>query len=151
MGTIGLVNLEIQYFWFVTWLPGRCVTWSFVWVLLILSYDPAKFVVHSSCESGDKTFFTVTWPRYWNVTWLYGWGPLILSHHPAKFGVHRLYQSGDNNVCNINSNSKCNSNSNAEIPIPRFTNGRLIGKLRLILKFMTFRVGNKQIMTICVL
>ena len=50
-------------------------------------------------------------------------GSSILGGHPAKFGVHRPYGTGDNEVCNISSNS--NSNSNAEVPMPRFTNGRI--------------------------
>ena len=73
-----------------------------------------------------NVFLLVTRPRYRSVTWLCGWGPLILSDHPAKFGVHRPYGTENNGVCNIssNSNSISSSNSNAEVPMPRFTNGR---------------------------
>ena len=111
LGSIGLVKVGIQRFWFVTWPHGRCVTWRCRWGPLILTHHFGKFGVHRSSEGGDITFLFVTWPRYRSVTWLGGWGPLILSHHRDRFGVYRPYVTENNSVCSISSNS----NSNAEV------------------------------------
>ena len=71
--------------WFVTWLRGRCVMWLCGWDPFILSHHPAKFGIHSPCESGDITSLIC------HVT---TWSSLILSHHSAKFEVHRPCESG---------------------------------------------------------
>ena len=57
LGSIGLVKVKIQRFWFATRPRGRCVTWFCRSGPLILSYHPAKCGVHRSCESGNITFF----------------------------------------------------------------------------------------------
>ena len=122
LGAMGLVNVEIKHFRFVTWPRIQCVTWICGWGSLILSYHTDKFGVHKSWENGDITFFIchvttiLKWPRYWSVKWFCEWGPLMLSHHPAKFGIHRPYGTENNGVCNIS------SSSNAEIPMLRFIN-----------------------------
>ena len=105
LGAIGLVNVEIKRFWFVTRPCDQCVTWLCGWSSLILSHHPAQFGVHRPCESGDTMFFTcrITTILMFHVTlWL---GSTHISHHPAKSAVHRPYATGNNGVCNISSNS----------------------------------------------
>ena len=43
LGLINLVNVDLKYFWFVTWSHDWCVTWPSGWGPLILSPQPAKF------------------------------------------------------------------------------------------------------------
>ena len=57
LGAMGLVNVEIKRFWFVTWPRDWCVTWLFGWGSLILSQHLAKFGLHRLCESRNTTFF----------------------------------------------------------------------------------------------
>ena len=94
LGSIGIAEVEIKRFWFVTWPRDRCVTWRCRWGFLILSYYPAKFGVHKPCESVNITFF-ICHVIYWSVLWFCGWSLLILSYQLAKFGVHRPCESRD--------------------------------------------------------
>ena len=87
--TLCLVKIKIKHFWFVTWLDNWSVTWLCGQGFLILSHHPAKFGVHSPCESGDITFLVCHVTTWFMCYWLSRWGPLSLSHHPAKFKVHR--------------------------------------------------------------
>ena len=42
-GGMGLVNVQIKRFWFITWQRDRCVTWLCGWGSFILSHHTAKF------------------------------------------------------------------------------------------------------------
>ena len=57
LGAMGLLNVEINRFRFVTWPRDQYVTWLCEWDSLILSHHPAKFGVRRLCESGNITFF----------------------------------------------------------------------------------------------
>ena len=120
------MKVEIWRVLFITWPQHRIVTWLCRRGSLILSYQPVRLGVHRPCEIGDTTFFIchVTTISKYHVT-LWVWFP---HYHPPRFGAHRLCGSGNNGVCSISSNSNSNSNcsSNAEVPMPRFTNGRLL-------------------------
>ena len=102
-----------------TWARDRCVTWLCRWGFLILRHDSAKLGIHRPCKSGDITFFIchVTTTSECHVALWVG-SPHPKSYYPTRFGVHRPNGNGNNGVCSIS------SNSNAEVPLPRFTNGR---------------------------
>ena len=54
-------------------------------------------------------------------------------------GIHRPYGTGNNDVCNIS------SNSNAEVPMPRFANGRYFANNQRLVSWAKIITSNNGV------